>query len=32
MIWGVGLALAGWAGLMAFSIVKDAVEHHWLGF
>ncbi len=32
VIWGVGLALAGWAGLMAFSIVKDAVERHWLGF
>jgi len=32
VLWGVGLALAGWAGLMAFSIVKDAIEHHWLGF
>ena len=32
VIWGVGIALAGWAGLMAFSIAKDAIEHHWLGF
>jgi hypothetical protein len=32
VLWGVGIALCGWAGLTLFAIAKDAIEHHWLGF
>ena len=32
VMWAVVLALLSWLGLAAMQILKDLIEHHWLGF